>query len=647
MDQQQIRDIAQFVAAQRAALMTEVKDQLSAYGIRASGELLPDSAIEHLADEERSTADRLRQRLEHLAADRKPKAAFNALLREQAFTALNRLVALRMAEARGVILQAVSQGMESEGFVLYLQSVPQATGERFTWYREYLLTLFDELSLELPGLFDRFRGEGLVFPRQNALLALVGAMNAAPLEAVWQQDETIGWIYQYFNDPKERKKLREKGAPTDSYELAVRNQFFTPRYVVRFLVDNSLGRLWSEMTSDRGALGEQCEMLAMAAGEQLSAVAGKDPRSLAIIDPACGSMHFGLYTFDVLAEIYHDAARRGESHPWCAEFCQAYPDQQTLDREIPRLICERNLYGIDIDRRAVQIAGMTLWLRAHRWWHELGITAAERPAIRKFNLATAQPMPGEQQFYNDFLKTLQPTSLQKVAAAVWDELKLAGEVGSLLDVERTIESEVALLRNALARVPNAEKQQYWLDTAEQAEYSTRRYGVDLSEITREDDWATFEERVFTALEEFAGSHRAGRTAYRRSLFADDTLTGFAFIDVLRRDFDVVLMNPPFGESAAGAKKYIARHYARTKNDLYAAFVEGFLNRLTPGGYLGAITSRTGFFLSSFTKWREEILLQESDPVVMADLGFGVLDAMVETAAYVLRADGVEKSLPTR
>jgi type I restriction-modification system DNA methylase subunit len=121
------------------------------------------------------------------------------------------------------------------------------------------------------------------------------------------------------------------------------------------------------------------------------------------------------------------------------------------------------------------------------------------------------------------------------------------------------------------------------------------------------------------------------------MFADDTHAGFAFLDVLRREFDVVLMNPPFGASATKAKSYIEKHYPRTKNDLYAAFVEAFLGRLRPGGYLGAITSRTGFFLSTFTKWREEILLQESEPVVMADLGFGVLDAMVETAAYVLRA----------
>ena len=91
-----------------------------------------------------------------------------------------------------------------------------------------------------------------------------------------------------------------------------------------------------------------------------------------------------------------------------------------------------------------------------------------------------------------------------------------------------------------------------------------------------------------------------------------------------------------------AKKEFEKSYPRTKNDLYAAFVERASSSSQPWGLLGAITSRTGFFLSSFQKWREEILLKEAPPVVFADLGYGVLDgAMVEVAAYCLeRGRGV-------
>jgi len=634
VDPARISAIERFVNAQRRLLRSDVEVQLHEYGIQSNGEVLPPSALEHLPDDERRIADQLRDRLEHLKARMKPKEAAEALIREQSSTPLNRIVALRMAEARGILPPCVSAGMDSEGFAVYRQCTGSTRIELFDWYREYLFSLFDELALELPALFDRFRGEGLVFPREGTLRAFLEALRAPEIEEAWADDETIGWIYQYFNDPAERKKLREKPAPTDSYELAVRNQFFTPRFVVRFLVDNSLGRLWKEMTRDRNALNEQCGMIALAPDEVLSRAAAKDPRELSIIDPACGSMHFGLYTFDVLAAIYRDAWSRADYEPG-QRLRRDYPDLKALEREIPRLVCEQNIYGVDIDRRAVQIAGITLWLRAHRAWKEAGIPAADRPRIRRFNLATAQPMPGEREFREEFLGTLSPQALQKLAAAVWDELKLAGEAGSLLKADSTVARQVDTLRRAWESMPVRDRKQEWLFEGQKEEYASRRYGVDLSVVQREDDWSRMEDQVYEALEAFSRNPRTQAGAYQRSLFADDTQAGFAFLAVLRRKFDVVRMNPPFGACAAGAKKYIEEHYPRTKNDLAAAFLEMGLNRLAEHGYLGAITTRTIFFLSSFTKLREEILLEEAQPIVFADLGFGVLDAMVETAAYVL------------
>jgi hypothetical protein len=634
MDPAQIAAIERFVNAQRKLLRSDVEVQLHEYGIQSNGELLPDSSLVHLPDDERRIADQLRDRLSHLKARMKPKDAAEALTREQAFTTLNRVVALRMAEARGIVPACVSAGLESEGFAVYRQCTGTAKISLFDWYREYLFSLFDEMAVELPALFDRFRGEGLVFPREGTLRSLMEALRAPEIEEAWAEDETIGWIYQYFNDPAERKKLREKPAPTDSYELAVRNQFFTPRFVVCFLVDNSLGRLWREMTGDRDALNGQCGMLALAPDDALGRAEAKDPRELAVIDPACGSMHFGLYTFEVLAAIYRDAWKRANYEPGTA-LRRDYPDLGALEKEIPRLVCERNIYGVDIDSRAVQIAGITMWLRAHRAWSEAGIPVGDRPRIRRFNLATAQPMPGEKEFREEFLANLSPPALQKLAASVWDELKLAGEAGSLLRADTTVSRQVEALRKAWERMPDWDRKQDWLFEGQKDEYASRRYGVDLSIVRQEDDWSRMEDQVFEALEAFSQSRRTQAGAYRRSLFADDTQTGFAFLDILRRKFDVVLMNPPFGACAAGAKKYIEDHYPRTKNDLAAAFLEMGLNHLTDHGYLGAITTRTIFFLSSFTKLREEILLEEAHPVVFADLGFGVLDAMVETAAYVV------------
>ncbi|MNR45062.1 hypothetical protein D3C85_1638730 [compost metagenome] len=98
----------------------------------------------------------------------------------------------------------------------------------------------------------------------------------------------------------------------------------------------------------------------------------------------------------------------------------------------------------------------------------------------------------------------------------------------------------------------------------------------------------------------------------------------------------MVMNPPFGALASGTKDQLAKAYPRSKNDLLAIFVERGLEMLRSGGRIGAITSRTCFFLSSFQKWREQVVLGIAKPEVMADLGHGVMDdAMVEAAAYVL------------
>jgi len=159
--------------------------------------------------------------------------------------------------------------------------------------------------------------------------------------------------------------------------------------------------------------------------------------------------------------------------------------------------------------------------------------------------------------------------------------------------------------------------------------------LDLSGVTDEAIFQDAEATILTALQRFAES--AGGADAGRRMFAGDAVQGVALIDLVRTRFDAVLMNPPFGAASLAAKKEFEKTYPRTKNDIYAAFVERGIQLLQPGGMLGAITSRTGFFLSSFQQWREEILLKDAPPVVFADLGNGVMDsAMVEAAAYCLK-----------
>ncbi len=161
-------------------------------------------------------------------------------------------------------------------------------------------------------------------------------------------------------------------------------------------------------------------------------------------------------------------------------------------------------------------------------------------------------------------------------------------------------------------------------------------GFDLGGLTDEQFWQAAEHRIYEALRAYAEQAENG-SGFRRRLFADDAAQGFAFIDLCRKRYDVVVMNPPFGAASTCSKDYIAKAYPRSKNDLLAACVERGVHWLHPGALLGAITSRTAFFLTSYRQWRQGVVLGEAKPVVMADLGYGVMDAaMVEAAAYVLR-----------
>jgi len=608
----------------------------SIYGIQETGKSIPLEKLAHLPDEDFTIARILRERIAHveLFVKKNTKEALMRVVREQAFTVLNRFAALCMAEARKIVRPCIAGGSESEGFKLYDIVAGSSLGTSYEKYRSYLLSLFDELSLEMGVLFDRYSPTGMLFPGEQALHELIAGLQSTELQQIWKEDETIGWVYQYFNSPEERKAMRKaSSAPRDSRELAVRNQFFTPRYVVRFLVDNTLGRLWYGMTGGTTKIPEFCEFLVQDPADEIKREI-QDPRDIKIMDPACGSMHFGLYCFDVLEKIYEEA---WNSYPeLLADLREEITDENEFVKRVPNYIIEHNLHGIDIDRRAVQIAGLSLWLRAQRSYHNLGLNVTERPPVVKTNIVCAEPMPGERELLEEFQYGLKPTVLGDLISRIWEEMKLAGEVGSLLKIEDTLQSQLKKAKTAWNVYTKDMKRYVQGDLFDQSRQLKLKemLGFDISDIDKLEEWEGMEAKLLSALSEYAG-HAEKTDAYRRKLFAEDAASGFAFIDVCRKRYDVVLMNPPFGESAKGAKKYIQDHYPRTKNDLYAAFVESFIHRLVPGGMLGAITSRTGFFLSSFQIWREEILLKEARPTVFADLGFGVLDAMVETAAYCL------------
>lgn len=367
----------------------------------------------------------------------------------------------------------------------------------------------------------------------------------------------------------------------------------------------------------------------------------KDPRDIRMLDPACGSMHFGLYAFDLYLKIYDeywdlcsDSSFRvpATKHRLPTE---EYADNAAWMIAAPKLIIEHNIHGIDIDPRAVQIAGLSLWLRAQRAWKAQGIAASDRPQVTRSNVVCAEPMPGDQKQLAEFCKTLHPAIAQMVTA-IFEDMKLAGEAGSLLKIEEQINSLVAAAKKQWEKEPKVKQ----LELFSASVVKEQQLEFDLSGITDEQFFEKAEEEIYGALREFASETSEG--GFRRKLFAGDAEKGFAFIELCSRRYDCALMNPPFGQPVKGVKQNLAIIYPKYWNDIYAMVIARSLALLGPDGLLGAITSSTFLNLAKFEDFRQ-LLIEICELNCLAELGSGVMDdAAVAAAAYI-----VNKSITSR
>ena len=683
-DQATRNRLQKFVGDARKLLSDEFTQQLqNTYGLDpVTGGVAELSNLPALSPSEQQTAQLLRDTLEHyLAASHKTDphkdkalvtAALDRIVREQAFTVLNRLAALRMAEARQFVMESISQGYQSKGFQLYQRIAGSSLGETGQAYQHYLFSVFDELSLDLAVLFDRYSSQGRLFPRETVLLELLDLINHAELDMLWGEDETVGWIYQYFNSKEERKKMRDESqAPRNSRELAVRNQFFTPRYVVEFLTDNTLGRIWYEMTKGKTSLVDSCEYLVRrpnevfleegeAAPEQENETAAdlsreellqqivhiqhrplKDPRDIKMLDPACGSMHFGLYAFDLFERIYSEAwdieADKGREIFFIEEGAmpkdalhEAYPSKVHFLADVPRLIIEHNIHGVDIDPRAAQIAGLSLWLRAQKSWSDNTVKPSHRPQIQRSNIVCAEPMPGETQLLKEFTSQIQPRVLGQLVEEIFEKMQLAGEAGTLLKIEEEIKTAIDDAKSQKDQNILEVQGGLFGDNKWEVREGKRYYNFgDVSD----DFWGQAADLILAELERYSET-ASGQGGGQKRLFSADAARGFAFINLCRKRFDVVLMNPPFGDGSQELLKYLKAKKSYLAKDLAVAFVERSNEIICDRGAVGAITTRTIFYLESFDEWRRENFLKDIKLRSFIDFGMGVLDAVVETAAFV-------------
>jgi hypothetical protein len=558
------------------------------YGVRLSGRVEDVSRLALSVGEQAARVE-IVGIIEHLrhngvSADQ----AVTRLLREAVFTTLNRLVAIRVAEASSLLPESLARGRDSRGYREFLEVFPLLAKDATASYWMYLRLCADELAHDAPVLFDPRNPLLALEPSPRTLDELVTILADPELASAWKDPEAFGWTYQYFISGDERRAAREASAPRNSEELAVRNQWFTPRYVVDFLVHNTLGRRLLETKPD-SALRDDRFMLV---DPPATPARPLDLEAVRVLDPAVGSGHFLLGCYDLLERAWRE---------------RGVPPEQAAARILP---C---LWGIDIDPRCAQMAAAALVFRARRRTREADLP---RP-----NIFTARSLPTDPEAWRRALERFDG-GLAGLAQRIAKVLEAAPIVGSLVKVEEALREEIHRY------APGT-------DTA----------AGPLFAGGAADAFAHLEARLLNALRAVAAE--ASSTAAERLLAAEAT-DAIGFIEAMRGRYDVVLMNPPFGEPVPDTKAYLKAAYPWIPwkdYNLLAAFVGRGIELLREGGYLGAITSRAGLFLTTFEEWRKEVLLRHR-LVALADLGYGVMEgAMVEAAAYVVGAERRRRGEP--
>lgn len=362
-----------FAVAARVALIERVKDRARGFGIDektcAVGAVIPSKMFQTLGGALLSQTE-INQRDALLA--RIQSRGYDQVMEETAYTWFNRFIALRymqehnllpvsvrvLPDAPGALPELVrqAQNVELDG-VDFSHVVELLEGNRTeTLYTELLIALCNQLSDVLPQMFEPISDyTELLFPdgllREDSVLAMLAAVDAEN----WADIQVIGWLYQYYNTElkNETFELLKKNVKITKERIGAATQLFTPEWIVRYMVENSLGRLWLEGHDDR-ALRQRWRYY-MDEAEQEPQVAAQlaqiraqesriQPEEIRLLDPCMGSGHILVYAFDVLMEIYRT---------------QGY-----TDRDAVSTIIENNLYGLDIDDRAAQLAYFALMMKA-------------------------------------------------------------------------------------------------------------------------------------------------------------------------------------------------------------------------------------------------------------------------------------------
>jgi hypothetical protein len=543
--------------------------------------------------------------------------AVGEFIQEAAYTWANRLLALRCMEARGfideVILQKESYGGRSlQHYRLSRKEPARCTGEDGGLFAA-LFEEFERRGKDLPMIFNpkapavALRPSVVVLKRCIALLSRTEAPKGqnAGTDELFTAPDALGWAYQYWNT-EEKKRVDDwlktkKGFKCEGRDIVPKTCLYTEDYMVKFLVQNSLGALWMQLHPESN-LSERWAYYVRDADRVPSA--RKPVREITFLDPACGSGHFLIEAFDLLYAMYQEDGELKEP----GEICAA--------------ILESNLYGIDIDERAVQIAALALAMKA---WGKAQDFIPHRVNLVATNIA----LPSGSGRLEAFLKKHpEDAALKPALLTIFEGLAHADELGSLLQIEEPVEKELRYLKEQYeAAKSKPEQRALWPELGKPVQgelpvgvESYERWKLRVIERLREDFNADAEGADLSA-----------------AFFGEAGAKGMSLLDILGHRYDVVAANPPYmGSKHMGpvVKDYVQKHFASGKRDLFAAFILRCRELACRGGRIAMVTQQAWMFLRSYSDLRAiDEKRHKKAPGVFA----GVLrDTSVETLVHLGR-----------
>ena len=501
--------------------------------------------------------------------------ARQATINECVFTLFNRIAAIKVMEAKELFPEIITRRKENAGRSFehnaWLEEHPEERGAEREGLKHFLNDQFDRLGEHIP--LYRSDYPYALLPTADELHEIIEKFNAVEEDAdcgadVWKGDDILGWLYENFN-AVEKAALKQSGDKTEYDKVSLQSQVYTPAWVVKFLVDNTLGKAYLEMYPD-SCIKDKYQ-IANAPDHQVRHP--KDVRDMRVLDPACGSGNFLIYAFSLLYDLYQDQMDNyGRNYS---------------RRDIPKMIVEHNLFGMDLDERAAQITQIALFIKAR----VLGGHRSHWPSYTHV-VSTHFSLPT----YDEVKKSFgyDTSWLQRYDAAankIWSDLSSAHKFGSLVRVEEQLD-ELA---------PNDDN--HMLFSAEEINslFSGRN---ELKTVIHNlvDEW--------------------GKANSFSLLKSSEAKT---FLDIISQKYDVVVANPPYTDSADFGKElkaFVEANYKKTykfNSNLYACFIKRCCELAGMDGKVGMIHPHTFMFIKTFEDVRK-FMIDETHINVMVDYG---------------------------